>query len=332
MRWDKSTLHDDELSPRLAVVYAASSRHTVRATYGQAFQRPGLPEIFSRVPLAPPLDLSALEQALEPILDGVPLGFENIPLLAVGNSNLVVEEVDSVEVGYNGVLTNRVFVTASVYRNEIENFISGLLPQLGTSFGRLNPEFGPYAPPAALSDAATRAVLEALQAVLPPELFAVMSNDTDPAMSPIFALLSFTNFGRVETQGIELSLGGQITDRWSLDANYTYFDFEVKEDSPETPLLPNAPKHQVGLSLTYLATLWDGNLNVRWVDEMPFRSGIYVGPVPSYTVVGAHLGWRLSERWKFGLDVSNLFDNEHYQVFGGDVLGRRALVHTTWTW
>ena len=30
-------------------------------------------------------------------------------------------------------------------------------------------------------------------------------------------------------------------------------------------------------------------------------------------------------------DVANLADNHHYESFGGDILGRRALVHITYS-
>lgn len=33
-----------------------------------------------------------------------------------------------------------------------------------------------------------------------------------------------------------------------------------------------------------------------------------------------------------GADVANLLDNDHYEAFGGDLLGRRALGHLTYSW
>jgi hypothetical protein len=32
------------------------------------------------------------------------------------------------------------------------------------------------------------------------------------------------------------------------------------------------------------------------------------------------------------VNVANLFDNRHYEMFGGDLLGRRLLVHPTFVW
>jgi hypothetical protein len=36
---------------------------------------------------------------------------------------------------------------------------------------------------------------------------------------------------------------------------------------------------------------------------------------------------RLTSHITAGADVANLLDNDHYEVFGGDLLGRRALGH-----
>jgi outer membrane receptor protein involved in Fe transport len=43
-------------------------------------------------------------------------------------------------------------------------------------------------------------------------------------------------------------------------------------------------------------------------------------------------GYRLSDRWTVGVAVANALDDAHYEVFGGDLLRRRALAHLTVSW
>jgi outer membrane receptor protein involved in Fe transport len=57
-----------------------------------------------------------------------------------------------------------------------------------------------------------------------------------------------------------------------------------------------------------------------------------VGLVPRYNVSDLNASYRLSKRWEVGANVSNVFDQRHYEMFGGDVLGRRALMHLAVTW
>jgi outer membrane receptor protein involved in Fe transport len=46
LRWDHSTLHDDEISPKGSIVYSVNPMHTVRVTYNEAFQLPTYAEYF----------------------------------------------------------------------------------------------------------------------------------------------------------------------------------------------------------------------------------------------------------------------------------------------
>jgi outer membrane receptor protein involved in Fe transport len=220
-------------------------------------------------------------------------------------------------------------MTASYYRNNLKNFTTTLLPQLGTSFGRLNPNFGPYAPPAQLSPVASSAVTAALQAAIP-MLYPIMSNDADG--SPIFVAISNRNYGKVDTQGVELGLYFAVAPGWMWTLNYNHFAFDVKEDVPDSPLVPNAPANQFSTGVSYSGAPVDVAMRFRWVDDFPWATGIFSGHVESYGIVDLNLGRQLNERWGVGLDVANLLNNKHYEVFGGDLLRRRALVNLTYSW
>ncbi len=329
LRWDDSSRYDPQWSPRAALVYAARPGHTLRLTYNHAFKSPTLSELFVHVPVAPPVDLSALEKALAPALGGVTLGFNNIPVLGIGNQDLTVEEITSVELGYNAVVGSRLFLSASVYKNRLRNFTTTLLPQLGTSFGRLNPRFGPYRPPPTLSPGAANLVTAALQAAIP-TLFPIMSNDADG--SPIFVAISNRNYGVVDTKGLELGLYYAMAHGWMWTAGYDAFDFSVRADVPDSPLIPNAPANQFSTGLSYAGTDLDGAIRYRWVGDFLWATGIFIGPVKAYGVVDADVNRKLTNTWSVGLDVANALNNGHYEVFGGDVLGRRALASLTYTW
>jgi outer membrane receptor for ferrienterochelin and colicins len=328
LRWDRSTLHDPRWSPRLAVVYTVQPGHTVRLTYNHAFKSPTLSERFVYVPVAPPVNLSPIEAALTPAAGGVSLGFSNIPLLGVGNADLVVETITGFEIGYNAIVGSRTFMTSSYYRNTLSDFTTSLLPQVGTTFGRLNPRFGPYQPPSQLSAVSAAAVVSVLQTAVP-ELWPIMSNDVDG--SPVFVAISNRNYGRVETQGIELGLHHVIAPGWMVNASYNHFDFNVKEDAPESPLVANAPGHQLGVSLMYSAGGLDGAVRYRWVDDFDWATGIFSGRVESYGLIDVSISRQLASRWSVGLDIANALDNSHYEVFGGDLLQRRALISVTYS-
>jgi iron complex outermembrane receptor protein len=328
-RVDASTLSRTTLSPRGAVMYDLGGEQRLRVGFSIAYKAPTIAERRLRAPLAPALDLSALEQALAPVLGGTALGFSTVPLLAVGNEALDVEKITSVEAGYSALVGGRTFAQAVYYRNRVNTFTSGLLPQVGTSLGRLNPAFQAYRPPSTLSPAAAAIVTGAVEQALPASLYASMSNLADG--SPIFAVLSVANFGKADTQGLEISTITQL-DAWRIDASYTWFDFSITNDAPDVPLLPNTPAHQGALGLAYVRARFDAGARLRLVDGFDWVSGIYAGPVPGYGVVDLQGNYQLTPRLQVGIDVTNAFNHLHYQVFGGDLLRRRALAHATVVW
>jgi len=335
LRWDDSSLHDSELSPRASLVWAVTPEHTLRATYAEAFQTPNYSEFFLRAPVAPPVNLSALENALRPFLGGVPLGFGNIQVLALGNDDLVVEEITSYELGYTGLFTRRTYFTLDYYRNDIENFITDLITRLNPQLGNINPDFQPYRPPGVLPPQVQAIILQQLAALQGPPFnfpFVLMSNAPDG--SPILAAASYTNFGEVETQGIEAGLNHYFAEDWVFEATYTWFDFDVnpEDELRADPLAPNAPENKGSVGVSYLGDVFDVSLKGRFVEGFEWRAGVFQGNVPSYQVVNLTANWHVTPSWTVGLDVSNLLDDEHYQAFGGDILERRALAHVRYSW
>jgi iron complex outermembrane receptor protein len=334
-RYDESSLHDSQVSPKGSLVYALTPNQTIRATYNEAFQVANYSEFFLQAGVAPPLtSLAALEGALTPLLGGVALGFDRIPILAVGNDDLEVEEIETWEIGYTGVLGSRALLTAEYYNSTAENFISDLLPNVSAA-GRLNSDFRFYTPPAGVPEPGRTILLQQLQALIAQNpLLAALSNNFDGA--PILALLTYTNFGEVDTEGIDLGLQWHISRPWRLDFNYSWFDFEIVDPPATNPLAnqlkANAPEHSVSAGLLYTADRWDAGINFRWVDDFDWQAGVFDGEVPSYELFDLVGNWRATDAITLGVNVSNLTDEEHWQAFGGDVLGRRALGSVQFSW
>ena len=67
------------------------------------------------------------------------LGFASVPISAIGNSNLDVEKVKSVEFGYVGSFGSRARISVDVYRNSMRDFISDLSPGINPAYPRTRP-------------------------------------------------------------------------------------------------------------------------------------------------------------------------------------------------
>jgi outer membrane receptor for ferrienterochelin and colicins len=330
-RVDDSSLHDTQFSPRVSLVYALSSDHTLRASYGEAFQVPNYSEFFLRVDVAPPIT------ALAPIegicaLGGVSCGFDQpVRILATGNPNLDVEKVQTFELGYSGVINRKAYLTLDLYRNDYDNFITDLItrfqPELG---GLFNDLFPPYQPPAGLPAPLAATLLGTLQGALGPQ-FVFLSNDPLTG-APILVPVSYINFGQAEASGAEVGLNYYISDDWVFDLAYAYFDFDVAQQLPADPVLPNTAKNKYSLGISYLGRTFDASLKYRHTDGFDWNAGVFRGPVPGYEVTSLSANYRFTDNWMVGIDVSNVFNDQDYQSFGGDLVGRRALARIRYSW
>ncbi len=331
-RWDDSDLHDSQFSPKGAIVYSLDPNNTVRLTYTEAFQVANYSEFFLQAPAAAPVDLSALNAGVC-LASGFDCGLGLTPVLALGNASLEIEEVSTFEVGYSGILAGKAFLTVDYYNSDNENFITDLLRQLGTPLGQINPNFGlwqaPASVPAELQDA-IEAIINGL--VLAATGGVPLSNNLDG--SPIIAAASYTNIGQVDTQGVDVGLNYYLDENWSLAASYSWFDFDIGTEFAAfgNILLPNSPENKFSLGVAYAADRWDLGVDGRWVDEFQWAVGPFQGDVESYTTVDLVGNYHLTENWSVGINVANLFDEEHWESFGGDVLARRALGHVSFGW
>ncbi len=329
-RYDDSTLHDSQFSPKAALVVGVAPNHTLRFSYNEAFQVANYSEFFLEAPtVIPGTTLSSIDLSGVEFLCGLlslSCGFGTpTPVRALGNQDLQLEEITAFEIGYSGIFGSKAYMTVDYYNNELDNFITDLT---GNAFGSINPNFGPYTLPD--GSPAPALVQSTLAGALGP-LIAFLSNNVDG--SPLFALASYTNAGAVDTQGLDFGLNVYLTNEWVFDFTYSWFDFDVKELGVlNSPIIPNAPENKFAAGITYNGAKWGGSLKYRWVDDFAWEAGAFAGPVPSYSVVNLSGNYNINDNITVGLNVSNLTEEKHWESFGGDILQRRALGYITFDW
>jgi iron complex outermembrane receptor protein len=148
----------------------------------------------------------------------------------------------------------------------------------------------------------------------------VQSNPDDTgAGDGIAALL---NIGEVESRGFETTLVGDLSDQWTITANYAYNDTLVIEGVTGDTIsntygdgsrFANAPRHQAGLWTRYELVGIDSSIafGANYVSEQVSQDGQAVKP---FTVFD--MSW--TTRWDellLSVNINNLFDKE-YAVSG----------------
>jgi iron complex outermembrane receptor protein len=177
-------------------------------------------------------------------------------------------------------------------------------------------------------------------------------------------VLTYLNFGEVDTYGADFGLNYFFNDENRFSFNYSYFDYSLDKDDPandanmdgkvvDTDLPINTPKHKFGAGYYYTGSKFFGSLYGRYVQEYDFFSGINVaaktqpdlivggdpvvenarvgrtwnyGPLGGFFNVDLNLGYHLSDNWTVGASVTNVFDSEVREFVASPAIGRLYLL------
>ncbi len=244
---------------------------------------------------------------------------------------LDVETVQNLELGYKGVVNKKLYVDANAYFNFSKNFLSPLIniaPPGGTVIKRGNKP---------MSD------------VIP---------GTPASGSPF--VLTYLNFGRVNTYGVDVGLNYFVNKYINVSANYSYFNFHQDKNDPrndgnrdgkvDVKDLPiNTPENKASLAINYHSTGLFGNLFFRWVQSYDFFSGINVraksnpgliyngdpvlenhrvgrdfntGPLGDFLNVDAGIGYRFKNGVSIAAQMTNVFDTTVREFVAAPSIGR----------
>ena len=301
-RVDRTSYEKSRFSPRAAAVWTFAQGQALRFSFNKAFLLPSTSEYFLRV-LAGAADLRAL---------GInPAGLTRV--FAMGNTELVPEEIEGYEIGYKGIfLNNKLFITLDGYSNKVNNFITDLLQGV-------NPAFPFGGAPAGLSDLILHgSPANGIPAL--PGLTVLPSGETA-------IVISYANKGQVDERGLELGFNYYMNDYFLISANWSYFDYEIKAQQEGDILLPNNPKHKFGYSIRYRDSQsgFEAELSGRTVQAFDWAAGVFVGRIPEYTLFNLSAGYKINQNYRLGLSVTNLLDRQSYQIFGGSIVGRQLI-------
>ena len=269
------------------------------------------------------------------------------------------------EVGYKGILMNKLAFSADVYHSRINDFVGPLVVEtpnvfldpvtLGASLGKQIT--------VALADPQNAGLNQALLAFDAPSqggngngspvdelvaLFVAGTENNGPAFIPFGTvtpeqaadpnaiMLTYRNYGDISLNGLDLNFTYYLSPSLSFGANYSFVSKDLFEDVDGLgDIALNAPKNKFGVSVQYLnADLGLGvGLRTRFVAGFPVRSGVYVGEIESYYTIDLNAGYELpiGPRPRLSLTVQNLLNRRHQQFIGSPEIGRLAMVRLTQT-
>lgn len=113
------------------------------------------------------------------------------------------------------------------------------------------------------------------------------------------------------SEGVEVGLGGELTDAWSVMGGYAYQRGEITSTPARTDLA-QLPRHTFSLWNRFdLGKTWGVGLGVIHRDSM-FAAADNRVTLPGFTRVDAAVYYTASEHLKLQLNIENLLDEDYY--------------------
>ncbi len=248
---------------------------------------------------------------------------------------------NTIELGYKGLINDKVLLSADVWRSSIDDFVGPLRVETPTVFfdpgsvaeflgGRITPLVQGGVVPAGLADFVV-SELTATIAQLP-----VGTVVPDQATTPDL-ILTYRNFGNVDVWGFDLATQIIVNPQFSMRGSFSFVNEEcfAFEDSSSadcsrpTDIALNAPKTKGSLSARYDNARSGLSIEgrVRGLQGFPMNSGVFVGDVEGYAIFDANVQLRLPgvTGAAIGLAVTNVLDDKHQEFVGAPEIGRLIL-------
>ena len=332
-RYDKNQNFKGRLNPRISGLLKLGQNHNLRASYQTGFRVPTTQGQYIDLSILTARLLGGLEGgvnkyqlyrtsstgqnlsfdgfSVESFAKGVFDGGTNPAAIAANVSKLQPfvwnpvkpEKVQKVEIGYKGLIDNRLLVDLTYYYNVYNDFITQVRVRIASELSDGSPNYASLLNGSALTKA------------------------SDGTITGNTAQL-YTNFTeQVTGQGAVAGLTYSLPKGYTIGANYNW-NVLIKKPDPNKFLTEfNTPEHKVNFSFgnRKVTDNLGFSVNMRWQTEFEWQSSFTIpanGNVPSYTTVDAQLTYKLTAmKSTMKLGGSNLLNQRYIQSLGGPNIG-----------
>ena len=260
---------------------------------------------------------------------------------------------ETFELGYKGIVGERLVVAADLYHTRIKDFVSPVQVQtpnvfldpaslgaaLGASVGGALAENAELAAavapldnmqvPGTLSGNGNGSPVDEIVTLFASGAASIPFGTVTPeqAVDPTAVMLGYRNFGEISLNGLDVNLAYFPSDQWSLTGSYSYVDetlFEKVDGIADIALNAPGNKFKVGTSYTFGQQQLTLGAQWRYVGAFRQESGVFIGDVDAYSLLDVNASYLLpfGDNLRLGVDVSNALDNKHRTFIGAPEIGR----------
>lgn len=266
------------------------------------------------------------------------------------------------EIGYKGILFDKLFVTADFYYTKVSDYVGPLtnstasvmfdpaslryeIDTAGILFNNYQ-NFSPVLKPLLVSaldgkygTVANGSAYDELVTIFTGAAAQIPNGSLTPdhPMVGNDIILTYKNLGTISVGGMDLSANYHVNDNLTLGAAYSYVTKDsIPLDGAQLGYVAlNAPKHKLALTGEYN---WKkiglkSRVAYRWQDSYPANSAVYVGTVDAihYLDMGFTYTFPKSPGTSISLDLQNVTNNKKRPFPGTPKMGTMAIVRIAQT-
>ena len=331
LRYDKHQDFDGQFSPRLSAVFSITDNQNIRASFQRGFRIPSTQnqlidlDVVSRRLLGNNeviIDRYLLDEnityrsesvdaARDALVEGASAAQARELLQPVELEPFRTEKVSTFEVGYKGLINNRLFIDAYYYYNIYNDFIASIEMVQGIPNG-LRQDPGDFD---STTDEGKDAIIN-------------QTVQTQPLGININA------DGNVRSHGFAVGAEYSLLGGYNLGGNVSYNELITQQDLLDQGFRAsfNTPKWRYNVSLGNRRVTRNLGFNVtyRWQDAFLWESTFGEGAMPSFGTMDAQVNFRLpayNSILKIG--GSNVLNNRYETSIGNPTMGAIYYVSLT---
>jgi iron complex outermembrane receptor protein len=247
------------------------------------------------------------------------------------------------EVGYQGLIAERLRFSVSLYRNDIHDFVGPLRVETPSVFLDGTSVAGFVGTRLVMAGVPSGPATAFAAGVAPQVAMVPLGTVAPDQRSNSALLLTYRNFGEVELWGADVGFEAGITDQVAVLGSYSWVSeecFDFNDDgscSSSADIALNAPTSKGSFGLRFRDRGLEGTglelgARLRYSGEFRMNSGVYIGNIDRYAVVDVNAAYDVPgvQGLRASLTVNNVFDNEHQEFIGAPEMGIVALGQLTY--
>ncbi len=295
----KDGVIDPIITPAVSLIYSYKENHTIRLSYSSAVRNPTLQDQYLYYNVGRAILIGNLHGvdsfvSIPNLVDYIDKNGnrEGINLLKFSTVDAVrPEKVQTLELGYRGLIAKKVYIDAGIYGSLYRDFLGY---KLGATF--------------------TKAGGFTEGTIRPFQVWRVATNAKD----------------RVAAYGAAVGITYYFIKNYALTGNYSWNELNRLGSKDSIIPAYNTPRHKFNIGISGYdikigkARGFGFNINYKWIEGFLFEgSPQFTGRIPTYSMLDAQVSWEVQKiHTTFKLGGSNLISQRNYQVYGGPGIGR----------